>query len=514
MSEISNNSTAVFSFLCQSHSLSEEGLRGIFESHKLTPNNHHVSDYQFFREACRNVRVTEGIIRYLLEYFPDAASAANLYGQLPLHFALCNTNMTLNIIKLLIDAAPDFICSVDEDGYMPLHCLCISENIVDEAAALEIMKLLIEKCPESVRRTDNDGCLPIHLAAISSKSPEFCRVLIEAYPRSERIVNHEGALPLHWACTMNTVATVEYLHKLYPDAINHESAEGYYPIHYAIMGVTTKGSTIHNVEIVHFLLDCDPIVKLQKYQGRCSLLHFACFREYNGSNIDAAVEIIKAIYDAHPEAIEDNRISSTIQRYHQRIQTFINSQLVYARLAKDRRLMTTPDDSRQLPLHRALQALQNNATLGSIKLLVKGNPPAVQSPDNCGAIPLHVACVHHDSVKVVQFLIGLDATTLDAVDRDGNTALHLACCVARHEIIALLLDEFDAVSVSERNARGKLPIDLLWECIGDRESTEYTESVFRLLRAYPEMMMGINIQMKTASAFCPSQSGKKRKLGY
>eukprot|EP00985_Skeletonema_marinoi_P018445 scaffold10306_cov75-Skeletonema_marinoi.AAC.6 len=421
--------------------------------------------------------------------------------------------MTLNIIKLLIDAAPDFIRSADEDGYMPLHCLCISENIVDEAAALDIMKLLIEKCPESVRRTDNDGCLPIHLAAISSKSPEFCRVLIEACPGSERIVNHEGALPLHWACTMNTAATVEYLYKLYPDAINHESAEGYYPIHYAIMGVTTKGSTIHNVEIVHFLMDCDPIVKLQKYQGRCSLLHFACHREYNDSNIHAAVEVIKAIYDAHPEAIEDNRISISIQRYHQHVHTFINSQLVYARLAKDRRLMTTPDGNGRLPLHTALQ---NNATLGSIRLLVKGNPPAVQSPDNSGLIPLHVACVHHDSVKVVQFLIGLDATTLDAVDREGNTALHLACRSGRHDIIALLLDKFDAVSVSKWNAHGKLPIDLVWESSGvdDRENIEYTESVFRLLRAYPEMIMGINIQMQTASAACPSQNGKKRKLGY
>ena len=32
--------------------------------------------------------------------------------------------------------------------------------------------------------------------------------------------------------------------------------------------------------------------------------------------IDAALEVIKVIYDAHPEAIEDNRIASGIQRYH------------------------------------------------------------------------------------------------------------------------------------------------------------------------------------------------------
>jgi ankyrin repeat protein len=60
-------------------------------------------------------------------------------------------------------------------------------------------------------------------------------------------------------------------------------------------------------------------------------------------------------------------------------------------------------------------------------------------------------------------LVGLGATTLEAVDRKGNTALHLACRGAKYETIALLLDKYDAVSVSKRNANEKLPIDLLWE---------------------------------------------------
>ena len=127
--------------------------------------------------------------------------------------------------------------------------------------------------------------------------------------------------------------------------------------------------------------------------------------------------------------------------------------------------------------------------LGSIKLLVKGNPNALQSADNNGALPLHVACQHHDSNDVINFLVGLDPSTLDAVDREGNTALHLACCGAKYGTIVMLLGKYDAVSVSKRNADGELPIDLLWESIyavGDRESIEYTESVFRLLKAYPE----------------------------
>ena len=151
--------------------------------------------------------------------------------------------------------------------------------------------------------------------------------------------------------------------------------------------------------------------------------------------------------------------------------------------------MMTPDVNGQLPLHTALQS---NVRLGSIKLLVKGNPSAIRTFDRSGLIPLQVACRHHDST-VVQYLVGLDTTTLDAVDREGNTALHCACLGAEFDTIALLLDKYDAVSVSKRNAQKKLPIDILWDsnAVVNRESVEYTESVFRLLKAYPETVMNI-----------------------
>ena len=503
----------MFSY-CLSDLLSEDGLRELIERHQFTPNdnNPHVGDYQFFHRACLNRRVTEGIIQCLLEYFPDSIKAIDENdGQLPLHVVCQNPNATLNIFQLLIDADhSSSVRRVDNNGWMPLHHLCRNEEL-DETAALEILELLIEKHPEAVRHANNYGNFPIHCIR---RSPEFCRVLIEAYPGSERIANRRGNLPLHLACGFNTVATIKYLYKIYPDAINHASTAGGYPIHAAMICVTKRNNPIAAVDIVKFLLGCDPNVKLQKLRGEF-LLYWACRLDYNDSNIEAGIEVIQAIYDAHPEAIEDNSISSTIQRYHQQVQSFINDELVYSRQAKDRHVMTTPDGNGQLPLHTALQ---NNVRLGSIKLLVKSNPPAVQSPNNSGLIPLHVACVHHNSASVVQFLIGLDATTLDSVDGELNTALHLACRSARHETISMLLDKYGAVSVSKRNAHMKLPIDLLWESndVLDRASTEYTESVFRLLKAYPEMVMVMNIDMQqqqSAAPSCPSQNGKKRKFG-
>ena len=55
---------------CKSESLSEEGgLHEIIDRHGLKPDNtQNISDdYKFFLSACQNERVTEGIIRCLLE---------------------------------------------------------------------------------------------------------------------------------------------------------------------------------------------------------------------------------------------------------------------------------------------------------------------------------------------------------------------------------------------------------------------------------------------------------------
>ena len=279
-----------------------------------------------------------------------------------------------------------------------------------------------------------------------------------------------------------------------------------YPIHAAVGGIEHRDSPTAAVEIVQFLLNCDLNQKLILYRGQF-LLRVACELPYNDTKIEAGIQIIKVIFGAYPEAIEDERIATNINRYHQQVQAFINSELVYARQAKDHRLMTTPDCNGRLPLHRALQ---NNVRLGSIKLLVNGNPSALRTFDSNLAIPLHIACQHHDSASIVQYLLSHDATILDAVDRQWNTALHYACRGAKYETIAMLLEKYDAASVSKRNAHGKLPIDMLWEsnAVSDREGVEYVGSVFQLVRANPEMVSISNLIVEQSA----TRHGKKRKL--
>ncbi|KAK1733923.1 ankyrin repeat domain-containing protein [Skeletonema marinoi] len=473
------------------NSLSEEGLHEVIERHELIPKIP-LSKYQFFFAACLHKRVTEGIIKCLLQHFPEAASATDDDGWSPLHCACSNINVTPGILQLLIDAAPDSIRHADNEGRLPLHQFCMKDGR-NEITALEILNLLLEKHPEAVRSANNKGDLPIHVATMMVRSPEFCHVLIQAYPGSERLTNNLGMLPFHRACMHNTVAVVEYLYKLYPDAINHATTEGAYPIIFAMGGKDdNRNSLTGAVRIVQFLLNLDPNVARQKIDGFCLPLLWAIHLKCNDSNVKALIEIIKMIYDAHPEAIYNEDVLANLEHGHRQVRAFLDTQMFYSWQARFHRLMATPNYYGQLPLHTAVQ---NNdaATPGSFKLLVKGNPSAVQSPDNEGALPSHVACQHHDSVSVVEYLLGLDATTLYAVDTNGDTPLHCACRGAKFETITMILEKYDAVSVSKRNAQKKLPIELLWESdeVLDRKSIEYTEIVSQLLKAYPETWMSI-----------------------
>ena len=463
-------------------------------------------------------------VEYLYGLNPTAINRIGKQGHHPIHAAISGMKKreipatAVEIVQFLLNCDPNQKL-VQYQGNSLLQCACGMEyKDSDIEAVIEMIKVIYDAHPASVHNVSSDGRMPLHVLCKNSKMGEalamqILKFLLEKHPEGVRHANTDNMLPLHCASLKGSLATVEYLHGIYPEAIDHTTTHGHYPIHKAISGTKRKRNPAAAIEIVKFLLDCDPNVKLQKYRGR-SLLRFACRAEYNDSNIEAGIQIIGAIYDVHPEAIEQRRIATDIHNYHQQVQAFINKELVYARQAKDLRLMATPDDDGRLPLHTALQ---NNVRLGSIKLLVKGNPHAVQSPDNSGALPLHVACEHHDSTNVIQFLVELDTTTLDTVDRDGNTALHYACRTAKFETIVLLLEKYDAVSVSKRNAQDKLPIELLWEsaAVLDRESIEYTGSIFRLLKAHPETIMSgsMNTKQQVTSGERPSQNGKKRKYG-
>ena len=169
---------------------------------------------------------------------------------------------------------------------------------------------------------------------------------------------------------------------------------------------------------------------------------------------------------------------------------FLEAQLEYSEKAQDAAFMNTPNKHGWLPLHCALK---NNVTLGSIKLLLRGNPSAVRTVDNKFAFPLHIAC-EFSSVKVVQYLVEAYSRSVDHCDDNSDSILHYACRGGNLGVLKYLLeDHAHLVSSATVNAKGELPIHLLCEYgkgkEDDDQSVEYVETIWLLLLANPEALM-------------------------
>jgi ankyrin repeat protein len=90
-------------------------------------------------------------------------------------------------------------------------------------------------------------------------------------------------------------------------------------------------------------------------------------------------------------------------------------------------------------------------------------------------------------------LIAHDNTTIQTADNDNELPLHKACRGGHLAKIQYLLDKFAPAS-GIRNALGYLPLHILIRKSGKADismmnTPAFTETVFKLLQAYPESVM-------------------------
>ena len=187
-------------------------------------------------------------------------------------------------------------------------------------------------------------------------------------------------------------------------------------------------------------------------------------------------------------------IHSYKEEYVQEMQdlvSYLYTQMGYATKAQNRSGLRRRDCTGSLPLHNAIRA---KAPLGSIKLLFGGNPDAINVLDGSGVHPLDIA-IQFSTVGVVKYLAELIGyNLLNACGSSRNFPLHHACRGGNCEVISYLLERpMSSATVSERNADDMLPIHLFCEFVRgrwcERETPEYTETIWRLLTAYPETVL-------------------------
>eukprot|EP00956_Cyclotella_meneghiniana_P015399 scaffold23547_cov59-Cyclotella_meneghiniana.AAC.1 len=513
-----------------------------------------------------NIRDMFDIVKYLDEMNPVLFSTADLLCRYPLHLACKNGNISVEMIQYIIDKWPEGASAYDRDHWLPLHYLCDSDSMSRNKDSVEVLKIMLSAYPEGAMQQPNDNRdLPFHLA-VSSKSLEFCNTFARAhpeavskldndyhnlplhcacyhrgnldvikflhglYPQSIRIANAEDDLPLHCACHNgdvnlikflhsiypesirmtneyyrdlpfhracqfnNRLKVIEYLHQLYPEAVNM-SVDGNLPIHLMFY----DGEMNHSkMKTLKFLLIHDPDGALKPDEEGCLPLHLAC-DSYSGFMDRIVKEMVEYLFDIHPEALlERNRDGKlpidfarerAIRPHDDEIVVFLSTQQNYATTANNAIEMTTPDNDGWLPLHRALQ---NNAPLGAIKLLVNSNPDAIHVSDNNGLLPIQMAC-KSCSVGVVSYLNNLVGDEWWSIcDDKGNYLLHHACCGGNVDVVKYILKEGQIVLVSEKNKDEKLPIHLFNEFVKGRRNKKndikYVETIWHLLLADPETL--------------------------
>ena len=389
------------------------------------------------------IRVHEHIPYLLTRTESSVIRHVDSWGRTILHIACSNKGVGLEVVERLCNMSPESITSSDDFGDIPLHALCQNQKI-DEMASLEILRFMLSMHPDLPRYV-SDGHLPIH-HAVHCKSTSFCKELIDACPATLRAEACSTRLPLHSACEYgkryDTVDTIRYMLELYPESIQARiwqsrqghifSGDGYLPIHCA----AARGRK----ETIEFLLSLDPdaaskkVLYYQQHPGPgvsisakdsegALPLHIAIFER-------GSLDSIQALYDDYPEALfvqtrqGDTPLDMLTKRHRTRttndavIGKFLRSQLEYAQMAKDIEALSTIDENGWLPLH---QALKGDASLGSIKLLLKGNPSAFVV-DNKGASPLHIAC-ELSSLNVVEYL-------MDLYEQGSDTKTKMMLCCA------------------------------------------------------------------------------------
>ena len=423
------------------------------------------------------------ILTYMHEHNPASHHVLNTISSTLLHVACQRQGVNLATIENLFNAWPEAIRMIDNGGYLPIHDLC-NNNKIDDTAALAILQFMLDADPTLPRvRTGEEGYLPIHLA-VDRMSVDFCKVLIKTYPESVKVGANDDNLPIHEACRFrdrdDAVDIVEYLLQLYPESINVQDSEGLLPIHLAALG--------GNAKTIALLLEHDPDGASKKTEDEKKYipLHLACQR--------STLDIVKVLYDAYPQAIhvrgeEDGETPVSIVESGP-MKRFLKAQVLYARKAQDMKTMTTLDHNGWLPLHHALK---DKAPLGSIRLLLEGNPSAIQTADSRMAFPLHIAC-QFSSVKVVRYLVGeSNEHIVGHLDANKDSVLHYACRGRNLDVIKYLMDNHSSVVVSvEMNLDKELPLHLLCEYGKSREdsdSTQYFETIWLMLLADPEALL-------------------------
>ena len=493
--------------------------------------------------SLKSDRDTQAKVDFILENDPKSIDRKDRASNLPLHAACSAYTADLSLIRRVFDLHPEAVAARNDKGRFPIHEF-LSTDRWGTSSGAEIVEFLVAQFPASLKLADYDGMLPLHHACKNSYSVDIVIFLLGAYVEGIKVDSPKYGLPLHCAVTgfndSNTRKIIDFLLSVYPEAIGVRNETVGTPLEvsecpdtfvtilrYRYSGKTHPHHCLHHAlrdeailnptkvvqffienfggnvkqidnfgrhplhvaassprawqEVVKELLKVHPAAAMHQDKQGCIPLHlFFC----NGASLVDSVQV--GIFDKLAGIVDDSELFKMVESMHDGIFDEVEK-----KVAKMRESLKVMDRNGCLPLHYACRYGTDTRVLTKMLAL---HPDAVKVRDRNGCIPLHVACRRGVlSVEGVKLLVNCDNTTAQLADNDRELPLHKACRGGHLEIINYLLEQHAPAS-GMRNASGYLPIHTLCRKSGKAElsamdTPEYTETLFRLLRAHPEAVV-------------------------
>jgi hypothetical protein len=140
----------------------------------------------------------------------------------------CRKHCRSSLMRQYVDHHTEALRQLDEGGSLPLHRL-----LSNELSSVEDALMMIEKYPAAVRRRKNDLDLPLHIECSHQCRSSVISTLIELYPEALTRIGKYGNMPLHKLLynSSSTVRDALMMIKKCPAALQHQTKQGYLPLH-------------------------------------------------------------------------------------------------------------------------------------------------------------------------------------------------------------------------------------------------------------------------------------------
>ena len=245
------------------------------------------------------------------------------------------------------------------------------------------------------------------MAALQEEAWDIVEDLCEDFPSLARVPismvfqgENSSCLPIHFASAQKStpVSTINVLVTAYPASLlAKESIAGRLPLHMAVL----KGSA--SLAVVQYLVEAEPsALEVADQEGNLPL-HIAAMN--GGSNA-----VIQLLVRAYPKAC------SVANKRSERLPLH----LLCAR-CWDQCCSSQEDSSVEGGTVISVETIQQ---------VMDTHPEALQAPDRCGRLPLHVSCSSDPRADILNVLVDRYPQALLTTDQSKFTPLDLAKMIA------------------------------------------------------------------------------------